>query len=143
MVSGKKSIQMNNLHVLINVTPKLTTFLQVQTVTNPLEEIQPFQFLKGLNEVYGPRHSQLLMFNLLTYIEVAFVVLQQEESQRNVLNTMLPSENSYSATYKRGPHQHNDKHVLCTKYGGQNHPSDKCSLVVGFPKWDHPYIPPA
>ena len=23
------------------------------------------------------------------------------------------------------------------------HPSDKCSLVVGFPKWDHRYMPPA
>ena len=68
--------------------------------------------MKGLNKVCGPQHSQFLTFNPLPSIEVTFSALQQEESQQDVLNTMLTSENDYSATYNRGPHQHNDKHVI-------------------------------
>lgn len=82
------------------------------------------------------------MSNPLPSVEVSCAALQQEESQRDVLQNVLSSDNEYSAMYSRGPQQHIDKPVTCTNCGGKNHSNDKCWSIVGFPKWHHRYRPP-
>lgn len=65
---------MSALPVIKNVTTEITAFLQA--VNTYKEESRLFQFLNGLNEIYGPQRSQLLMQVPLPTIEVACSALQ-------------------------------------------------------------------
>lgn len=131
---------MSSLPVIKTVTPEITTFLQaIETLK---EESRLFQFLNGLNDVYGPQRSQLLMLQPLPTVEVACSALQQEESQRDVLQNVLPLDHDISAMYSNGPSSPAIRPVTCTNCGGKNHTNDKCWSVVGFPKWHHRYRPP-
>lgn len=132
---------MSTLPVIKTITTEITDFLQV--VNTYKEESRLFQFLNGLNEVYGPQRSQLLMQVPLPTVDVACSALQQEESQRDILHNVLSLDTDISAMYGKGPQYQTDKPVMCTNCGGKNHPSEKCWSVVGFPRWHHRYRPPA
>ncbi|XP_074347653.1 uncharacterized protein LOC141686519 [Apium graveolens] len=88
-----------NLHpAILNPTHEIKIFLSKIEVQQ--EDARLFQFLNGLNEVYGPQHSQLLMSATLPSVEQAVSVLQQEEEQRNLLHSVTP-DLELSAMYSR------------------------------------------
>ncbi|CAO2825263.1 unnamed protein product [Amaranthus hypochondriacus] len=95
------------------------------------EERRLFQFLNGLNEMYGVHRSHLLMMIPLPSVEFACNTLQQEESQRSILN---PTKNTeFSAMYSKGARDL----PVCGACGVKGHFKEKCWTVIGYPKW-HP-----
>lgn len=101
------------------------------------EEKRLFQFLNGLDEAYGPLRSQILMITPLPTMDFACSSLQQEESQRNILNPLKPSMES-SAMYNKGI----GESVICSACGIKGHMRDKCWTVIGYPKWHSKYKAP-
>lgn len=102
-----------------------------------LEEKRLFQFINGLDEAYGLLRSQILTITPLPTVDFACSTLQQEESQRNILNPMKASMES-SAMYSRGV----GEFVVCSACGIMGHLRDACWSVVGYPKWHSKYKPP-
>lgn len=108
---------LNELPKLNQTTTEISEF--VKALTKQYEEQKLFQFLNGLDDVYNPQRSQLLLQNPLPSVETACFVLQQEESQREILShdkltmesTALFSKNSSD---------------VCTKCGVKGHPREKC-----------------
>lgn len=114
---------MSTLLVIKTVTPEITFFLTV--VHTYKEEFRLFQFLNGLNKVCGPMRSQLLKRDPLPTVKVVCSALQQEESQRDVLQNVLSLDADISAMYSKGPQQHAARPVMCANCEGKNHPSNK------------------
>lgn len=129
------------LSQFLTITPEIAAFLQ--GINNYKQESRLFQFLNGMNDIYGLQRSQLLMQFPLSTIEATCYSFQQEESQREILQNALGFNIDISTMYSRGPQHQNEWPVMCTNCGGKNHPYDKCWSVVGFPRWHHRYRPPA
>lgn len=75
---------LNQLPAITSVIAEITAF--VEALQTHKEEQQLFQFLNGLDEYFIAQRSQMLMQSLLTSIETSCSSLQQEESQREILN---------------------------------------------------------
>lgn len=71
------------------------------------------------------------MLSPLAFVKTTCSMLQQEETQREVLK-MPRVETEVSAMYNKGQ---NDKTVLCKACGKQGHAAEKCWIVAGYPKW--------
>lgn len=85
------------------------------------EERRLFQFLNGLNENYGAQRSHLLMITPLPTVEFACNTLQQEESQRSILDPVKHIMDS-SAMYNRG----RSDIPTCGACGVKGHLREKC-----------------
>lgn len=128
---------MNGLPTVDIMTPNVTKLLMaIQTMK---EEAKLFQFLNGLDDLYGPQRSQLLMMSPLPSVEMACAAVQQEESQREVLNQSLVSETDVSAMYSKGS---TEKVMICVACGLKGHTRERCWTVAGYPKWHHKYRKP-
>ena len=90
-----------------------------------------FQFLNDLDDKYGSQRSQLLLMTPLSSVESAYSLIQQEESQREILDIGHVEIESIA------PYSRNDKVEGCTECGHEGHNKDKCWLVIGYPSW-HP-----
>lgn len=99
------------------------------------EECKLFQFLNGLNDVYSPQRSQLLLLSPLPGVENASAVLQQEEAQRDMILGHKTEDSDGAAMYSKGPSSY--KIYQCTLCGGKGHSNERCWSVVGYPQW-HP-----
>lgn len=119
---------MSNLPVVNNPTDDVTKLLEF--IEKQKEETRLFQFLNGLDEDFGPQRSQLLMLSPLPTVDVASSVLQQEESQRDVLN-ISKRDNDIFTMYSRNQ---TDKTLVCLVCGLKGHSGDRCWHIVRFPK---------
>lgn len=119
---------MNILPTVITVTEEVSVFLKA--IETQREESKLFVFLNGLDDAYGPMRSQLLMQVPPPTVEMACAVIQQEESQRDVLHI---SDIEFSAMLsKRQPEY---KVFVCNACGGKGHTSEKCWTVIGYQPW--------
>lgn len=124
---------LNFLPTISNPTPETQKLLD--TIELQKEELRLFQFLNGINEVYGPQRSQLLLSDPLPSVETASAALQQEEAQRDLLNTPKNDTESmamYSKTYIP-----KNMNLHCTHCGIKGHSTERCWTVIGYPPW-HP-----
>ncbi|KAJ8426555.1 hypothetical protein Cgig2_017071 [Carnegiea gigantea] len=115
---------MNELPKITAITDEITTILKA--LTKQREEQRLFQFLNGLDEKYGPQRSQLLLMSPLPSVEAACSLLQQEESQREILEIESTALFSKTGNAKG-----------CGQCGNKGHVKEKCWLVIGYPQW-HP-----
>ncbi|XP_074337518.1 uncharacterized protein LOC141674715 [Apium graveolens] len=127
----------------MNLLPTVTTTSDdisrlLKALHTQKEEGKLFQFLNGLDDVYSPQRSQLLMITPLPSVEMACAAIQQEESQREVLKSTFSFENNMSAMFTKSS---TDRPMQCTICGGRSHSNDKCWNVVGYPKWHYKYKP--
>uniref|UniRef100_A0A803MQ79 Retrotransposon Copia-like N-terminal domain-containing protein n=1 Tax=Chenopodium quinoa TaxID=63459 RepID=A0A803MQ79_CHEQI len=98
-------------------------------------------FLNGLDDCFAPMRSHILMLTPLPTVETACSMLQQEESQREVLGK---SDTDISAMYGRNSGFSNTpgssaavRIVVCSACGRRVHGPDKCWTIVGYPAWHH------
>lgn len=134
---------LNILPAVTTMTPEITNL--ISALTQQKEEQKLFQFLNGLDEVYGPQRSQLLMMVVLPSVETACSYLEQEEAQREILgHTKEDTETSAMFSKSTGGvtgAAQSLSSVQCTACGKTGHSGDKCWSVVGYPSW-HPKAKP-
>lgn len=75
---------LNNLPPLTSMTTEINVFVQALNLQQ--EEHKLFQFLNGLDESYAIQRSPILMMTPLPSVEVACSYLDQEETQREILD---------------------------------------------------------
>lgn len=64
--------ELESLTTLPEVNTKATDISNlINTLTQQKEEQKLFQFLNGLDEIYGAKRSQILMMTILPYVEIA------------------------------------------------------------------------
>lgn len=90
---------MNVLPTIKDITPEVAKFLEA--IENMREESKLFQFLNGLDEVYGAQRSQLLMMCPLPSVQEACAAIQQEESQKEVLSHNGAGDSDVLAMYSK------------------------------------------
>lgn len=121
---------MNLLPAILNPSEEIQKLLT--TIELQKDEARLFQFLNGVNEVYGPQRSQLLMLSPLPNVEQAVAVLQQEEAQRNLLHSITP-DLELSAMYSKTTNSSST--VTCSACNVKGHQRERCWTVVGYPNW--------
>lgn len=132
----------------INDLPSLTTTSdEIKTLLTAIQvqkdESRLFQFLNGLDDVFGQQRRQLLMMSPLPSVEMACAVIQQEESQHDILQTHSGNED-ISAMFSKGVHVSSEKSVMCNVCKKKGHTTDTCWSVVRYPKWHYKIMrPPA
>ena len=119
---------LNHLPPISTVNTEINAF--IVALNQQQEEQKLFQFLKCLDEVYGPQRSNLLMMSTLPSVETACSSLQQEECQRDMLRP-VKEEVEAIAMFTKG------KEGGCSVCGKQGHNKEVCWFVVGYPQW-HP-----
>lgn len=123
--------ELDSLDQLPAVSSKADDVLKLlEVLETQMEERRLFQFLNGLNEIYGVQRSHLLMLTPLPSLEFACNTLQQEESQRSILDPMKSNMES-SAMYYRG----RSEVPTCGACGVKGYLREKCLTLVGYPKW--------
>ena len=90
--------------------------------------------MNGLDEKYRTQRSQLLLMTPLPTVETACSLIQQEESQKEVLE-INKLEVETTALYSRNEKFKDVK--ICTECGNKGHTPDNCWSVIGYPAW-HP-----
>lgn len=130
---------MNVLATVTTTTPEITKLLSaIDTIK---EEARLFQFLDGLDDVYGAQRSQLILTSPLPSVEEACVAIQQEESRKDVLSLGNMNESDAMAMYSRGNMGKRGKVILCSACGRRGHTSEKCWKTTGYPSWHYRYKP--
>ncbi|XP_074351615.1 uncharacterized protein LOC141690739 [Apium graveolens] len=104
---------MNDLPKVTTTTAEMTALLKVIQVQN--DESKLFQFLNGLDEVFRPQMSQLLMSSPLPSVEMACAAIQQEDSQRDILHNLKNSDDDISTMFSRGNQIIPEKSVMKEK----------------------------
>ncbi|KAL8131685.1 hypothetical protein AgCh_007577 [Apium graveolens] len=112
---------MNVLPAIANLTDEIRAFLRALEVQK--QESRLFQFLNGLDDCYAPQRSQILMTVPLPTVEMVCSLIQQEESQKSVLNDSLGHDisvmyNKSVIGYPKWHTKHRRSGVVSQKGGG-------------------------
>ncbi|XP_074363493.1 uncharacterized protein LOC141704045 [Apium graveolens] len=129
---------MNQLLAVITVgedVSQLLTFIHTQK-----EEAKLFQFLNRLDDIYTPQRSQMLMITPLPSVEMACAVIQQEESQKEVLKGAYSYDTDVSAMLSKTSVSA-ERSLSCSICGRKGHTRDKCWNIVGSPRWNYKHKP--
>uniref|UniRef100_A0A803NAW9 Uncharacterized protein n=1 Tax=Chenopodium quinoa TaxID=63459 RepID=A0A803NAW9_CHEQI len=116
-------------------------------MTSLWEEIDSMNALPVMSEPT----PELLMVTPLPTVESACSMLQQEESQREVLS-QTKSDSDISAVYSRNSGQNNNGQSgngnfsipqnrlnICSACGVRGHTPERCWTVIGYLSWHHKY----
>lgn len=97
--------ELDSLNALPTITNPTAEVLKLLTVDLEIQKVECklFQFLNGLNKIYSPQRSQLLLMNPLPSVEIAPSTLQQEEAQMDLLLGHKIGEGEIVALYGKGP----------------------------------------
>ncbi|KAL2922026.1 Retrovirus-related Pol polyprotein from transposon RE1 [Bienertia sinuspersici] len=114
---------------IIVMNPEIRSL--VDTMNRRKEEARLFQFLYGLDDIYGSDRSQLLHYSPLPFVETTVSSIQEEETQREVLKEPKEEEFESAAMYTSKIKE------ICPVCGNKGHGREKCWKVIGYPKW-HP-----
>ncbi|KAL2898227.1 Intracisternal A-particle Gag-related polyprotein [Bienertia sinuspersici] len=93
--------------------------LESLTLLSAITEMSS-EFLNGLDEIYGPQRSQILLMSPLPTVNEACNLIQQEESQREIFRQTTKQETGIMAMYgKKGD-------LKCSNCGKTGHTVEKC-----------------
>ncbi|XP_074325163.1 uncharacterized protein LOC141662006 isoform X2 [Apium graveolens] len=106
-----------------------------------LEKKRLIQFLMGLHNSYTAARDNLLMMNPWPSVNQAYMLLKQEERQRQFHNTaplamMVNLPRHQSSLQNQGKPSSQE----CSYCHGKNHTRERCFKLIGYPL-DHPYHP--
>ncbi|KAL2928803.1 Gag-Pol polyprotein [Bienertia sinuspersici] len=96
------------------------------------EEQKLFQLLSGLDDMYAPQRSHILMMDPLPSVVNACGILQQKESQREINQPETPDHEGMAMSTKKG-------NVTCTNCGKTGHLASKCWACKSCGKNGHAY----
>lgn len=90
------------------------------------------QFLMGLNDSYSAIRGQILLLQVLPYIEKIYAMVLQEEKQRDL--TITKEIMLVERAKQKGNLPHKPKNKLrCTHCNRGNQTVDQCFVLHGFP----------
>lgn len=110
------------------MTDEVTSFLVALHSQHTEQKL--FQFLNGLDESYSTHRSHILLMQPLPSVDEAYNFLQQEESQREVLQHSKAESDSLVMYGKS-----TEALLTCTACGKIGHSKDKWLSVIGYPSW--------
>lgn len=113
-----------------------------------IEKTRLIQFLMGLHSSYTAARGHLLMMNPWPTVNQAYMLIKQEEKQRQVHCSATPIAMMVNApkppylnhNFQRTSADKSGILLECTYCHGKNHTKDKCYKLVGYPS-DHPFNP--
>jgi len=125
----KEQSAMNDLPRFTSVNEEITNFLHA--LAKQSEEQRLFQFLNGLDQLYASQRSQILLMNPLPSVESVCPMLQQEESQRQVLEDVHIQLESSTLLSKNVEVKSGE--MKCSVCGNRGHTKDKGWQIIGYP----------
>lgn len=116
-----------------------------------LEKTKLIQFLMGLHSSYTAARGQLLMMSPWPTVNQTFMLLKQEERQRQAHNTLAspvammvnmskPLSNPTSYVNNRFSDRASPPVQECSHCHIKGHTKERCYKLIGYPL-DHPYHP--
>lgn len=109
-----------------------------------LEKTRLIQFLMGLHTSYTAARGHILMMNPWPFVNQAYMLIKQEEKQRQTHSSGIPISMMVRAT---SGNKFNDKSVgtggaifECSHCHAKGHTKERCYKLVGYPV-DHPLHP--
>ncbi|XP_074346103.1 uncharacterized protein LOC141684864 [Apium graveolens] len=109
-----------------------------------IEKTRLIQFLMGLHSSYTAARGHLLMMNPWPSLNQAYMLLKQEEKQRQIhhnTGTPLAMMVNLSKNPASRSHRQTDRPALeCTYCHSKNHTKERCYKLVGYPA-DHDFHP--
>ncbi|KAH1032582.1 hypothetical protein J1N35_044756 [Gossypium stocksii] len=101
-----------------------------QNVERPLQQ-RLFQFLMGLNETYNTVRSQIVLLNSLPFVNHAYSMLVQEESQRQHSSCDVGTEpTSFHSAHMVQKKRFNG---TCDHCKIREHKRENCYKLIGYP----------
>lgn len=123
---------MNTMHALTVITPGISVY--VKALETQKQEAKFFQFLNGLDVIYGPQFSQILMMFVLPSVEMACSIIRQEESQHDNLQLNCGQyKTDIAAMYSKEPSSVSVKISTCSECGKRGNYKEKCWSIIGYP----------